>query len=71
MDAIPALLADLDLTLEDSGHSLALTFDAKSDNSGIASLIRRLNEAGIEFRDLRTEESSLEDIFVSLVSEAP
>lgn len=71
MDAIPPLLADLDLTLEDSGHSLALTFDAKSDNSGIASLIRRLNEAGIEFRDLRTEESSLEDIFVSLVSEAP
>lgn len=71
MDSIPALLADLDLTLEDSGHSLALTFDAKSDNSGIASLIRRLNEAGIEFRDLRTEESSLEDIFVSLVSEAP
>lgn len=71
MDAIPTLLANLDLTLEDSGHSLALTFDAKSDNSGIASLIRRLNEAGIEFRDLRTEESSLEDIFVSLVSEAP
>jgi ABC-2 type transport system ATP-binding protein len=71
MEIIPTILADLALTLEDDGHSLALTFDAKSDNSGIASLIRRLNEAGIEFRDLRTEESSLEDIFVSLVSEAP
>jgi ABC-2 type transport system ATP-binding protein len=70
LSQIPSAFADLDLALEDSGHTLALTFDAHSENSGIASLIRRLNEAGIEFRDLRTQESSLEEIFVTLVAEA-
>lgn len=68
--AIPAAFADLDLTLEDDGNTLALSFDAHSETTGIASLIRRLNEADIEFRDLKTEESSLEDIFVNLVAEA-
>ncbi len=67
---VPKTLSDLALTLEDDGNTLAFTFDVKADDTGIAALIRRLNEAGIEFRDLRTQESSLEDIFVSLVSEA-
>jgi ABC-2 type transport system ATP-binding protein len=67
---IPDSFTDLDLTLEDDGSTLALSFDAHSETTGIASLIRRLNEAGIEFRDLKTEESSLEDIFVNLVAEA-
>jgi ABC-2 type transport system ATP-binding protein len=67
---IPDSFSDLDLTLEDDGATLALSFDAHSETTGIASLIRRLNEMGIEFRDLKTEESSLEDIFVNLVAEA-
>jgi ABC-2 type transport system ATP-binding protein len=70
LDTIPADLSDFNLVLEDGGNTLALTFDAKSENNGIASLIRRLNEAGIEFRDLKTEESSLEEIFVNLVADA-
>ena len=67
---IPSEFSDLDLTLEDDGNTLALSFDANSETSGIASLIRRLNDAGIDFRDLHTEESSLEDIFVNLVAQA-
>lgn len=68
--AIPPAFADLDLSLEDEGNTLALSFDAHSENSGIAGLIRRLGEANIEFRDLKTEESSLEEIFVNLVAGA-
>ena len=48
---------------------LVYTFDAQSDATGIAGLLRELNHAGIDFRDLHTSESSLEDIFVSLVHE--
>jgi ABC-2 type transport system ATP-binding protein len=70
LTSIPDSFTDLDLTLEDDGATLALSFDAHSETTGIASLIRRLNETGIEFRDLKTEESSLEDIFVNLVAEA-
>jgi ABC-2 type transport system ATP-binding protein len=67
---IPPNFANLDLTLEDDGNTLALSFDAHSEHSGIAGLIRRLGEANIEFRDLKTEESSLEEIFVNLVAGA-
>lgn len=67
---IPDTLAGYDLALEDEGQTLALTFDAHSQDTGIAGLIRRLNDAGIEFRDLKTEESSLEEIFVNLVAQA-
>jgi ABC-2 type transport system ATP-binding protein len=70
MSAIPARFSDLDLTLEDDGNTLALSFDTHSEANGIAGLIRRLNEAGIDFRDLKTEESSLEEIFVSLIAGA-
>ena len=43
------------------------TFDAREERTGIPALLRRLAELGIEFRDLHTEQSSLEDIFVDLV----
>jgi ABC-2 type transport system ATP-binding protein len=46
---------------------LVYTFDAKSKETGIAGLLRDLSGAGIGFKDLQTEQSSLEDIFVSLV----
>jgi ABC-2 type transport system ATP-binding protein len=67
LQAVPAALADLPLELAQDGHSLVYTFDAQSEETGIASLLRRLGELGIDFKDLHTSESSLEDIFVGLV----
>ncbi|HMN47491.1 MAG TPA: ABC transporter ATP-binding protein [Povalibacter sp.] len=64
---IPAQLARRQLELSADGNDLVYTFDTQSDSTGIASLLRQLNELGIDFKDLRTEESSLEEIFVSLV----
>jgi ABC-2 type transport system ATP-binding protein len=64
---IPTQLANRQLELSADGNDLIYTFDAQSDSTGIASLLRQLNELGIDFKDLRTEESSLEEIFVSLV----
>jgi ABC-2 type transport system ATP-binding protein len=46
---------------------LIYTFDSQHEATGIASLLRQLNELGIDFKDLKTTESSLEDIFVNLV----
>jgi ABC-2 type transport system ATP-binding protein len=65
--AIPSALASLPLELVKDGTELIYTFDTQAAETGIASLLRRLNEAGVEFKDLHTAESSLEDIFVSLV----
>jgi ABC-2 type transport system ATP-binding protein len=67
--AIPGALAGYGLELSEGGAELTYTFDAQHEETGIASLMRRLNETGVDFKDLRTSESSLEDIFVSLVSE--
>jgi ABC-2 type transport system ATP-binding protein len=65
--ALPADLQSEHLQLSADGADLIYTFDTQSDETGIATLLRRLNEHGIDFKDLRTSESSLEDIFVSLV----
>jgi ABC-2 type transport system ATP-binding protein len=65
--AIPSELSGEPLTLVPGGARLVYTFDGKSEHSGIATLLRRLAEQGIEFKDLQTHESSLEDIFVGLV----
>jgi len=67
LTAIPAALADYPLVLSDGGATLTYSFDAKAEETGIAGLMRRLSEAGVDFADLNTTESSLEDIFVSLV----
>jgi ABC-2 type transport system ATP-binding protein len=64
---VPPALANRQLELSADGNDLIYTFDTQSDSTGIASLLRQLNELGIDFKDLRTEESSLEEIFVSLV----
>jgi len=64
---IPAALADLPLELVEEGNALIYTFDAQGEHTGIATLLRRLNEHGVDFRDLHSSESSLEEIFVSLV----
>ena len=67
--AVPQALAEWQLELEADGTILRYTFDATADRTGIPSLLRRMSDLGIGFKDLNTHESSLEDIFVSLVSE--
>ncbi len=57
------------MTLADGGGDLIFTYDTQMERTGITTLLDDLNRAGIRFRDLRTEQSSLEDIFVGLVSD--
>ncbi len=64
---LPAALAKLPLMLAGHGGALVYTYDAHNEHSGIAELLQSLDAAGIAFKDLQTSESSLEDIFVSLV----
>ena len=68
LQSIPDALADARLELTNEGHELVYTFDTQGERTGIASLLSKLSEHGITIRDLQTKESSLEDIFVSLVS---
>ncbi len=67
MTSIPAGLAVWPLALSNDGHALIYSFDAQKEETGIAALLRTLGEHGVEFKDLRSSESSLEEIFVSLV----
>jgi ABC-2 type transport system ATP-binding protein len=67
ISAIPAGLGDWRLTLKNGGSELEFTFDAAEESTGIPLLLRRLGELGIGFKDLQTRQSSLEEIFVSLV----
>src|SRR5258708_11201364 len=68
LDAVPASLAACKLVLKAEGAELEYSFDAHADHGGIAELLRKLDEQSIAFKDLQTRQSSLEDIFVSLVS---
>ena len=65
--SIPAELDSYGLELADAGHALVFTFDAQREHTGIAELLKDLAQHGIDFKDLQSSESSLEDIFVSLV----
>jgi ABC-2 type transport system ATP-binding protein len=69
MTSIPPGLADCHLKLSDDGHELEYEFDINKEHTGVPSLLRRLSDLGIGFRDLNTSQSSLEEIFVSLVHE--
>ena len=71
MEAVPPELGDWELTVTDEGHRLRYTFDAQADDTGIPSLLRKLEVLGIAFTDIETSKSSLEDIFVDLVEERP
>ncbi|PCD01383.1 ABC transporter ATP-binding protein [Halopseudomonas pelagia] len=68
LPAIPASLAAFPLTLADEGYELIYTFDALKEQTGIAGLLRALAQEGIDFKDLHSSQSSLEDIFVELVN---
>jgi ABC-2 type transport system ATP-binding protein len=69
LQAIPVALEGYALELSDGGKQLVYSFDTQSERTGIDVLLRRLAEAGIDFKDLKTSQSSLEDIFVDLVRE--
>lgn len=67
LEHIPSDLKSDRITLSDEGRQLVYTFDTRTDHTGIAELIKALGERGIDFKDLQTKESTLEDIFVTLV----
>ncbi|MDQ3231759.1 MAG: ABC transporter ATP-binding protein, partial [Pseudobdellovibrionaceae bacterium] len=69
--ALPPALSSGSLELSKDGLTLIYSFDAQSEQTGIADVLRRLGEHGINFKDLQTKESSLEDIFVGLVKGRP
>ncbi len=69
LQAIPEALAGYALELSADGQQLVYMFDAQGEHTGIDVLLRRLGETGIDFKDLKTSQSSLEDIFVDLVRE--
>ena len=66
---LPPSLAEYGLQLVQEGHAVVYTFDAQCDRTGLGDLLRALNEAGLEVKDLHSSQSSLEDIFVGLVHE--
>ena len=67
LTAVPEALAHWPLQLSADGLTLTYGFDTQKDDTGIAELLAALATQGIAYKDLRTSESSLEDIFVSLV----
>jgi ABC-2 type transport system ATP-binding protein len=69
LDAVPAELSTYNLKLAADGMELVFTYDSQVERTGITGLLTDLNRAGLRFRDLQTTQSSLEDIFVGLVSD--
>lgn len=70
MTDFPPGLENFALRLENDGVDLVYVYDRQSERTGIATLLRTLADAGVRFRDLETRQSSLEDIFISLVKDA-
>ncbi|MDB5495183.1 MAG: ABC-type multidrug transport system, ATPase component [Phenylobacterium sp.] len=70
LKAVPPGLTQYDLKLAAEGAELTYTFDAQAEHTGIAELLRELAGRGVDFKDLQTQQSSLEEIFVSLVRSA-
>jgi ABC-2 type transport system ATP-binding protein len=69
VDAVPASLADFNLTLGADGHELIYDYDTQAERTGVATLFGEPSKAGVRIRDLHTSQSSLEEIFVGLVRE--
>ena len=70
LDQVPAALGAYALELSDDGAQLIYTYDTQASHTGITALLSALHDAGIRFKDLDTTQSSLEEIFVTLVREA-
>ncbi|HZC02229.1 MAG TPA: multidrug ABC transporter ATP-binding protein, partial [Gammaproteobacteria bacterium] len=69
LDRIPGELTGYGLELTPDGSELIYTYNTQTERTGITALLADLNRAGIKYNDLQTKQSSLEDIFVSLVKE--
>ena len=69
LDGMPSELGGHPLTLSDDGATLIFDYDTQNERTGVTALLSDLNRAGVRFRDLETRQSSLEDIFVGLVSD--
>ena len=67
LDTLPAGLEQWGAVLEDEGHTLCYRFDSHAEQTGISGLMRKLDTIDVHYKDLSTHQSSLEDIFVSLV----
>ena len=65
--SLPILLKNLNLELNNEGNKIIYTYDTKNENTGITSLLQTLRDEGIKLKDINTEQSSLENIFVNLV----
>ncbi|MBA6252692.1 MULTISPECIES: ABC transporter ATP-binding protein [unclassified Colwellia] len=69
LSEMPAQLTDFNLQLQNQGMQLIYSYDTTNEHTGISALLQQLSLAGIAFKDIKTDQSSLEDIFVSLVRE--
>ncbi len=69
IDKVPKALDSYDLTLDSDGSKLIYTYDTGGDGTGITKLLQTINESGLQLKDMQTTQSSLEDIFVTLVNE--
>ena len=69
LEKLPEELNGYNVELNSMGNELVFTFDSREENTGIAAFIKQLNENGIEIKDINSSQSSLEEIFVSLVSD--
>jgi len=70
IEQIPAALSEYGLELSEDGDELIYTYDTRGERTGITALLADLSQAGVKFKDISTTQSSLEDIFVSLVRNA-
>lgn len=68
-DRLPDVLSGFDLSLEDGGRTLVYSYDTRGERTGITSLLKDMQAAGLVLKDVQTSQSSLEEIFVSLVKE--
>ena len=69
IQAIPSKLESYNLTVLNNGLSISYNYDSSSKQTGITSLLQDMKETGLKLKDLKTEQSSLENIFVELVRE--
>jgi len=67
LSTLPPTLQNASMELSGDGYELIYTFDSQRETSGIASMLKQLSELGIDIKDIKSSESSLEEIFVSLV----